>query len=137
MSASAPQTDPVVADHMTSLPYSVGQDQPLRAAEKRMHDLKIRHLPVLHGGALVGIVSERDIAMVESLPGVDPEAITVEEAMSTEVYTVPPDAKLAQVARHMAQHKLGAALVVAGDKLQGVFTTTDALDALAARLSDS
>lgn len=126
--------EPTVAEYMTSLPYTIGRDQTLDAAQHRMRELEVRHLPVLHGGNLVGILSERDIAMVETLPGVDGATITVDEAMSSEVYTVSVDARLKDVAQTMADRKLGAALVLEGEALKGVFTTTDALAALAARL---
>jgi acetoin utilization protein AcuB len=48
------------------------------------------------------------------------------------VYCVSPDAPLVEVAREMAEHKYGSAVVVEGPKVVGVFTTTDALRALVA-----
>jgi acetoin utilization protein AcuB len=51
--------------------------------------------------------------------------------MSTDVYKVPPDAALRSVAREMAKRKLGSAIVTEGNRVQGVFTTVDALRALA------
>jgi acetoin utilization protein AcuB len=123
-----------VAAWMTAQPQTIGDDQPLAAARERMHQYGVRHLPVLHGGHLVGVVSTRDIAMVESLPGVDITKITVDEAMAEEPWTVGPDATLADVAAVMAERRLGTAIVVEGgdsDQVVGVFTTTDALRALA------
>ena len=84
---------------------------------------------------LVGVVSNRDIALVESLPGVDITRVTVDEAMAEEPWTVTADTALAQVAAVMAERKLGTAIVVDSgdaDRVVGVFTTTDALRALAA-----
>ncbi len=51
-------------------------------------------------------------------------------------YTVSPDAPLRDVARTMAEQKFGSAVVVDGDEVTGVFTTTDALRALAAVLGE-
>lgn len=127
---------PTVGEYMTSAPYSIGSDQPLAAATHRMNELGIRHLPVLRGGMLIGIVTERDIALVESLPGVDSATLEVEEAMTEEPFSVQADASLHEVATSMAGHKWGAALVLRGQDLVGVFTTTDALQALSDLLGD-
>ena len=119
---------------MTEQVFTIGDDQSLLAARQRMHEHNIRHLPVLHGGHLVGVLSQRDIAMVESLPGVELEAVAVEEAMAEEPWTVESGASLSDVATVMAERRLGTAIVVAGpdsDRVLGVFTTTDALRALA------
>ena len=115
---------------MTPAPHSIGREQSLAAAHERMREYGIRHLPVLHGGALVGIVSLRDLHLVETLPNVDPAQIRVEEAMTEDVYQVGPKDDIAAVARTMAERKLGAAIVVRGGKIAGVFTTVDALRAL-------
>jgi acetoin utilization protein AcuB len=123
-----------VAAWMTAQVHTIGDDQTLAEARERMHHHDVRHLPVLHGGHLVGVVSNRDIALVESLPGVDITRVTVDEAMAEEPWTVTADTALAQVAAVMAERKLGTAIVVDsrdGDQVVGVFTTTDALRALA------
>jgi acetoin utilization protein AcuB len=124
-----------VAAWMTAQVHTIGDDQTLAEARDRMHHHDVRHLPVLHGGHLVGVVSTRDIALVEALPGVDITQVTVDEAMAEEPWTVTRDTSLAQVAGVMAERKLGTAIVVDSrdaDKVIGVFTTTDALRALAA-----
>lgn len=123
-----------VSDWMTGQPHTIGEDQSLATARERMHHYGVRHLPVLHGGHLVGVVSSRDIALVEALPGVDLTKVMVEEAMSEEPWTVTADASLSEVAAVMAERRLGTTIVVSaagGDEAVGVFTTTDALRALA------
>jgi acetoin utilization protein AcuB len=127
-----------VAAWMTRQPHTIGDDQNLAVARERMHHFDVRHLPVLHGGHLVGVVSSRDIAMVEALPGIDLTEVTVDEAMAEEPWTVTTDAALAQVAATMAERKIGTTIIVDGldpDQVVGVFTTTDALRALAALAS--
>ena len=121
--------------HMSPLRFSIGGDQPMADAAAKMHEHRIRHLPVLHGGQLVGILSDRDLAMVESLPGVDPHAVVVREAMTAEPYAVPTGTPVADVLREMATHKYGTAVVMNGERAIGIFTTIDALR-LAARLLD-
>jgi acetoin utilization protein AcuB len=122
-----------ISEIMSPVTHSIGVDQSMSEAAHRMHQFGIRHLPVLRGGRLVGLVSERDIAMVESLPGVDPEAVSVAEAMTAEPYAVPPGASLPAVLREMATHKYGTAVVVEGERPVGIVTTIDALR-LCARL---
>ncbi|MGE0789795.1 MAG: CBS domain-containing protein [Sandaracinaceae bacterium] len=127
-------THPTIADYMTASPHTIGLEQTLSNASRRMHEHGIRHLPVLHGGELRGILSSRDIALVEALDGADPETVTVEEAMSAETYVVAPTETLASVVGTMADRKYGAAVVMIGREVVGIFTTIDALRALRERL---
>lgn len=122
---------PHISRYMTASPYSIGQEQKLAQAHKLMRSHNIRHLPVLHGGKLVGVLSDRDLHLIESLRDVDTEDAVVEEAMSPTVYTVAPDATLDEVVREMSEHKYGCAVVVENSKVVGVFTTVDALRAFA------
>jgi len=119
-----------ISQFMTKSPHVIGKDQSLAHAHELMRKKRIRHLPVLHGGKLVGMVTVRDLHLVETFPGVQPERVTVEEAMSPDVYSVPPEAPLRKVVREMQRRKLGSAVVMDGRKVVGVFTTIDALRAL-------
>lgn len=123
-----------IADRMTHTPHLIGAEQPMSAAHELMRENRIRHLPVLHGGKLVGVVSQRDLHFIESLEDVDPKEVRVEEAMTQDVYAVPPRTPLREVVSEMAERKLGSAVVVDGQKILGVFTTIDALDTLASLL---
>lgn len=116
---------------MTVSPIVIAIGDTLAEAHRLMRERGVRHLPVLDAGRLVGIVSQRDLYLAESLPGVDPGTDTVREAMSGDPYTVPPDAPLEEVAATMAARKLGSAIVVDRGAVIGVFTTVDALRALA------
>jgi acetoin utilization protein AcuB len=122
---------PTIKPYMTMSPHSIGLSQNLAHAHKVMREHRIRHLPVLDGGVLVGMISERDLHLVETLRDVDPEKVTVEEAMSSVVYTVSPAAPLDEVAKEMAEHKYGSAVVMDNGKLVGVFTPIDGMRALA------
>jgi acetoin utilization protein AcuB len=117
---------------MTVSPVVIGIDDTLADARRVMRERGIRHLPVLDAGRLVGVVSQRDLYLAESLAGVDPGTDTVREAMCGEPYTVPPGASLEEVATTMAERRLGSAIVVDRGAVIGVFTTVDALRALAA-----
>lgn len=116
-----------IRTRMSALTFSIGHDQTMATAAARLRQQDIRHLPVLRGGRLIGILSDRDIALVESLAGVDPEEVKVEEAMTEEPYAVGPETPLGDVVEHMARHKYGATVVVDGDRPVGIFTTVDAL----------
>jgi acetoin utilization protein AcuB len=116
---------------MTKSPHSIGLDQPLQKAHAMMREHHIRHLPVLSGGQLVGMLSERDLAFIEAIRDVEPQRVSVEEAMTPMPYAVTRNTPLAKVAREMAEHRYGSAVIIEDDHVLGVFTTTDALRALA------
>jgi acetoin utilization protein AcuB len=121
---------PTIQKYMTTTPHSVGKDQTLEHAHRLLRQERIRHLPVLDGGVLVGMVTERDLALIEGFESIDPKKVTVEDAMSTEVYSVSPDALLDEVVTEMAEKKYGSAVVVQNNKVVGIFTTVDACRAL-------
>lgn len=118
---------PTVDKYMTSAPITIGAEQSLEKASKLMHEHRIRHLPVLKGGQLVGILSDRDIKMVTSLKDVDPTKVLVDEALTSDPFTVSPRAALNEVCEQMAEHKYGSVLVLDNHKLVGIFTWVDAL----------
>jgi acetoin utilization protein AcuB len=122
---------PTVQKYMTTSPHTIGADQTLAQAHAVLKQLKIRHLPVLKGSELLGMLTERDLALIETLRDVDAQKIQVEDAMSTGVYTVSPDAKLDEVVSEMAEKKYGSAVVVQNGKVVGILTTVDVCRALA------
>ena len=128
--AAAVRQYPEIRAYMTSAPHTIGRNRSLAVAAKTMRDHQVRHLPVLDGGQIVGIVSQRDIFLVESLPGVNPTDVRVEEAMVEDVFTVPPGTPVGEAIETMIDRKLGSAIVCEGERVLGVFTTVDALRAL-------
>ena len=129
-----PKTIPAIERYMTKSPYSIGTHDPLSKAHSLMHEHGIRHLPVLHGAELVGVVSDRDLHLVESLTEVDPTKVTVEEAMTTIVYAVAPSTPLDEVVDTMATKKCGSAVVMEAGKVVGIFTTIDLCKAFSEHL---
>jgi len=120
-----------VQRYMTATPVVIESGRTLAEAHDVLRAHGIRHLPVVEGGRLVGVLSQRDLYLVETLRGVDAATEKVAEAMSREPYTVAPTAPVDEVAQDMADHKYGSAVVVEDGKVVGVFTTIDALRALA------
>ena len=96
---------PTVQKYMTTSPHTVGEDQPMSVAHRMMREYHIRHLPVLRGSKIVGLVSDRDLNMVETLKDVDPRKVLVSEAMTQDPYVVSPDAALDEVVSTMGETK--------------------------------
>jgi CBS domain-containing protein len=120
-----------VQQFMTSEPREVAADMPLVEAQLLMRSLRVRHLPVVRGSAPIGVLSQRDVLLMETLQDASPEASTVDEAMRAEPYLVAPHTPLGEVVQTMWAEKLGCALVVDADgALAGIFTRSDALRAL-------
>src|SRR4051794_15294843 len=109
-----------IRQYMTKSPYTVGSQATLAHARKRMNDRGIRHLPVLDAGKLVGILSQRDIELIETLRDVDPGEVTVEEAMSQDVLTATPGESMSAVSGRMAKRKAGSAVIVEDGKVHGI-----------------
>jgi acetoin utilization protein AcuB len=122
---------PIIQKYMTTLPHTIGSDQSIAKAASLMSEHKIRHLPVLRGGRLMGVLSDRDIKLIESFRDVDATKTKVEEAMTEQPYTVDPETPLDVVVRTMADKKFGSAVIMQNQKVVGIFTTVDACQALA------
>jgi len=122
---------PTVQKYMTTSPHTIGEDQPMTVAHRMMREHHIRHLPVLRGAKIVGLVSDRDLNMVETLQDVDPRKVLVSEAMTQDPYLVSPDAALDEVVLSMAEKKYGSAVVIQHERVVGIFTTVDACRAFA------
>jgi len=126
-----PPPTATISRHMTSSPATIEAGRTLTEARRAMRRHGIRHLPVVAEGKLVGLLSLRDIHLLETLRGVDPETVTVDDAMTRSPYAVEPGASVEQVAQTLAENKWGSAVVVESGKVVGMFTTTDALRFLA------
>ncbi len=114
---------------MTPLPLSVRRDDTLAEASRLFEKHGIRHLPVIDDEQLVGIVSERDVQVGEVFAG--RRSIKVEVVMSLEPLIVHPTASLTDVAEKMLAKREDAVVVVEGGRVAGVFTSADALRAIA------
>jgi len=122
---------PTIAAYMTPSPYAIGAEETLVQAGAAMREHGVRHLPVVHDGRLVGIVTDRDVRFLELLNDVDPRLVTVSDAMAQTVYSVAPDARLDQVVQEMGARKYDAAVVMENAKVVGMFTTVDVCRVLA------
>jgi acetoin utilization protein AcuB len=118
--------------YMTRQPWTISSGATMSQAHALMRSHRIRHLPVLEGGKLVGVVTERDLHLIETLPGGNADDVKVEEAMVTDVYVAGSDDPVDEVVEEMATHKYGSVVIVDHHgAIEGIFTTVDALAVLA------
>ena len=122
---------PPIFKYMTTSPHTVDEKDSIANAAKKMAEHRIRHLPVMSGSKVVGLLSLRDINVIETLQGVDPKIVTVDAAMATQPYQTDAMTPVTEVASTMAEHKYGSAIVVQNNEVVGMFTTVDACRVLA------
>jgi acetoin utilization protein AcuB len=115
-----------IQEIMTTNVHAIGTDATLARARDLMKARGIRHLVVKRDGRLAGIVSERDVGGPR---GAAP-AGTVADAMSHGVVSISPDATLRDAANLLRGHVIGCLPVTQDDRLVGIVTISDVLDAL-------
>ena len=125
---------PPISRYMTRQPWTIERDATLTAAHQLMRTHLIRHLPVMDSGKLVGIVTERDLHLIETLRDADPDEVKVEDAMTEQVYSVTPGEEVAGVVDKMAELKIGSVIITEGNRVEGIFTSIDALQVLSSVL---
>lgn len=91
----------------------------------------IRHLPLVRHGELMGLVSDRDIALATSLRSNSLKNTKAKDICATHVYETHLDSFVQDVAREMASKKYGSAVITENNKVVGIITTTDICRALA------
>lgn len=121
---------PQIQRFMSTNPFTINVELTLIQAKNFMLEHKIRHLPVLEDGRLVGIISEKDIDFIQSFQGVDLKTEKISNVMTPEPYVVNADSHLDEVCKYMAREKIGSVLVQDNKKLVGIFTWVDALNAM-------
>ncbi|MEW6073774.1 MAG: CBS domain-containing protein [Planctomycetota bacterium] len=120
--------DTPVSAVMTRSLVTVGPDATLAEAASVLCARPFRHLPVLHGGELVGILSDRDL--LEASGGREAGgARRVREIMRERVQTANPGTSVAQAGEFLAEEKIGSLVVRAGRRIEGIVTRTDLLRA--------
>ena len=130
--------NPQVIAFMTPFPHSIDVDAPHEDAHKLMGEHRFRHLPVMSGGEIVGVLTDRDIKLVlgPDFGSPDERELRVRDAYVERPCVVPASTPVAKVARVMAQNRIGSAIVTKHGKLVGIFTVTDACRALAEIIGD-
>ncbi|MEM7410660.1 MAG: CBS domain-containing protein [Myxococcota bacterium] len=125
-----------VRDIMSDQLVTISGDDSLSTVEDIMTLGGVRHMPVVRGGTLVGVVSERDLlrASLSNLTEFGTEqrraflqVVEIKRVMSSPPVVISPDASVEEAALVMAERKIGCLPVVDGDRLLGMLTETDVL----------
>jgi CBS domain-containing protein len=116
---------------MTPATVTEARGDSLRAAAARMWRQQTGSLVVTEGGRLAGIITERDVLRAVAL-GADPDKSSVDDVMTAEVFTVPPDTDLQDAARQMAARWIRHLPVLDGDEIVGVVGMRDMTGVFAA-----
>ncbi len=122
----------LVRDIMTVPVVSISPEVTLQDAYRTMQNKGIRHLPVVAGGKLVGVITDRDLRLATSTlaPTPFPAGSKVDGSMCRTVETADPLDPVEEAARKMRVKKIGCLPVVEDGRLVGIVTGLDLLDAL-------
>ena len=122
-----------VGDWMSKAPMAVREDTPIRDAVSLMQGAEVRHLLVQDGPVLTGILSSRDLRRLVTRDLDSPLlAGPVGSIMSEGPVSVAPETPLIIAARLLLERRIGALPVRDGERIVGIFTVPDALEALLA-----
>ncbi len=125
-----------VKDIMTKEVATLSSEDELSLANDIMRLGRIRHLPVVSGETLVGIISERDLfrsSLAQALGYGNKDTrevmktLRIKDIMVQQIITVTPDTELRVAVAIMAERKIGCLPVVQDNKLMGLITETDIL----------
>ncbi len=113
-------------DVMTSNPCTIDADKSVAYAAKMMQEEDVGLAPIVEGDMLVGMLTDRDIAVRVAAQGRDPEQVNVLEVASKKIVTIDPQQDLDEALRIMAQHQVRRLPVVEEDgRLIGVVAQAD------------
>jgi acetoin utilization protein AcuB len=128
----------LVRDRMTKSPITIKRDDSFQTALNLLRQGGVRHLPVMEGKKLVGILTDRDLRQASPSPATSLsmyeikyllDKILVEDIMVKNVITAPPTATIEFAAKLLYENKIGA-LPIVNEKgeLLGIITETDILE---------
>ena len=115
-----------IREAMTSNPCSIDADKSVAYAAKMLRDEDVGIAPVVEGDRLVGVLTDRDVAVRVVAEGLDPEKVKVSEVASRDVVTLDPQQDLDEALRLMARHQVRRLPVVEEDgRLVGILAQAD------------
>lgn len=126
----------VVREIMMGSPVTLKPDDTLDLANDIISLGRIRHIPVVDDGRLVGLLSERDLvgAAASKIFGLKQKnksvllkSVLIKDVMKKRIVTVKPETPIKETAKLMAEKKIGCVPVVSDGTLVGLVTTTDIL----------
>ena len=125
-----------VGDVMTREVVTLAADEGIALADEVMRLKRIRHVPVVRGKELLGLISHRDLLraqakllLVTSKKGEGEIYVSVsaEDIMTTDVMTVPPSMRIMEAADLLLNERFGCLPVVEDEELVGIVTEADLL----------
>ena len=125
-----------VREIMIASPVTLKPSDSLKLASELISLARLRHIPIVDNGKLLGVVSERDL-MARTVQRIfNPKSrsrsallnsIMLKEIMQRRVITVEPETSIQEAAHLMAERKIGCLPVLNDGNLVGLVTTTDML----------
>lgn len=120
-----------VEEFTTPDPVTAAESTSIEELSKLMKENGVRHIPIVRGERVVGIVSDRDIRVASGLSAREKMLVRASDIMVSDPVTVSSQTSLDEVAFEMSESKIGSVIVNGdGDEFYGIFTVTDALNAL-------
>ncbi len=119
----------LVRHAMTELPQTIKPGMTAGDAAALMRELDVGVIPVAEGGKLLGLVTDRDLAMRVLAERKDPTEVAVGEIMTRSPVTVTPDMKLSEARDLMAEHKVRRLPVMKGEEIVGILSLGDVAQA--------
>ncbi len=118
---------------------TIEKNERMTVAKKILKEKNIRHLPVVEGKKLIGLVTNMDIRKAEASPATSLEIrelhylldkLTVQEIMTRNVLTISPDISVEEAATLLHDNKIGCLPVVEDGNLVGIITEDDVMEIL-------
>ncbi|MCC6917341.1 CBS domain-containing protein [Nitrosomonas sp.] len=120
-----------IQEFTTPFPVTAREDSSIEELQALIKNLKVRHIPVISDGKIVGIISDRDLRIVSALNAREKFLVSASDLMTPDPVTFQGNTSIEDVIQQMAEKKIGSVLVSdASGNLQGIFTVTDALGIL-------
>src|SRR5919107_4833536 len=115
-----------IRDVMTSNPCTIDADKDIVYAAKMLKDENVGVAPIVEGDQLIGVLTDRDIAIKVVAEGKDPQTTKVRDVASKDTVTIDPQQDLEEAVRLMAQHQVRRLPVVEEDgKIVGILAQAD------------
>ncbi|MBA6153378.1 CBS domain-containing protein [Gelidibacter maritimus] len=133
----------LVSAIMTTKIVKLKKDDDLERAEYLFKKHKIRHIPVVDGKSIIGMLSYTDLLRISFVDAVDDDGeieslvynmFTIEQVMAKNVVSVSSTASIKEVAEILTKREFHALPVVDDNELVGIVTTTDLIEFLIMRL---
>jgi CBS domain-containing protein len=115
----------LVRHAMTESPQTARPDLNAADAAAMMRDLDVGVIPVAEGDQLLGLVTDRDLAIRVLAERKDPNEVRLGDIATRSTITVSPDDRLSKARDLMAEHRVRRLPVMKGDRLVGILSLGD------------